>query len=231
MSTVVSRENMTAHLEKKLGYVFKQSDYLITALTHRSASSKHNERLEFLGDAILNFVIAEVLYTQHPQANEGELSRMRATLVKQDSLATIARTLELSDYLVLGSGELKSGGFRRDSILADTLEAIIAAIYLDNGLDETRKRILDWFAHALAHTDLASSEKDYKTQLQEYLQARRLPLPEYEVTQIDGKDHDQIFYVRCCLIDPACETKGHGSNRRRAEQMAAEQLFKELTHV
>ncbi len=179
--------NHLDRLERKIGYRFNDIALLKQALTHRSAATQHNERLEFLGDSILNFTIAEALYHQFPRCNEGELSRMRATLVREPTLAILARQFELGDYMSLGSGELKNGGFRRESILADCVEAIIGAMSLDQGLAVTTQVIRNWYQQLLAEIKPGDNQKDAKTRLQEYLQGKHLPLPTYEVVNIQGK--------------------------------------------
>ncbi|QIW16434.1 ribonuclease III [Pasteurellaceae bacterium RH1A] len=212
-------------LQKKLGYQFQNMDYLIQALTHRSAAPKNNERLEFLGDSILNFAIGKALYEKFPKANEGELSRMRATLVREQTLAQIAQALNLGEYIKLGPGELKSGGFRRASILADCVEAIIAGIYLDCGFDCAKERIYIWYADFLKDINPGEAQKDPKTRLQEYLQARKKALPEYEVIDIRGEAHNQTFKVSCKVESFPNAFIGTGSSRRKAEQQAAEQVI------
>ncbi len=184
-------------LTSKLGYTFKETELLNLALTHRSANGKHNERLEFLGDSILSFVIADELYRRFPKVNEGDMSRMRATLVRGNTLAELGREFDLGDYLKLGPGELKSGGFRRDSILADAVEAIIGAIYLDSDLETARSIVLEWYHGRLEEIKPGASQKDPKTRLQEFLQGRRKPLPVYTVTNIKGEAHNQEFTVAC----------------------------------
>lgn len=216
-------------LQRKLGYQFQQTDYLKQALTHRSAGAKNNERFEFVGDSILNFAIGKALYDKFPKANEGELSRMRASLVREQTLAIIARQLELGDYLRLGSGELKSGGFRRESILSDCVEAIIAAIYLDADLDKALECVYRWYQQLLSEMQPGEAQKDPKTRLQEYLQARRLKLPEYQVIEIKGEAHKQTFTVRCKVEKLTDVIIGHGASRRKAEQNAAEQALQILT--
>ena len=177
-------------LQKKLGYTFKQNELLLQALTHRSASSKHNERLEFLGDSILSYVIANALYHRFPRVDEGDMSRMRATLVRGNTLAELAREFELGECLRLGPGELKSGGFRRESILADTVEALIGAIFLDSDIQNIENIILKWYENRLAEISPGDKQKDPKTRLQEYLQGRHLPLPSYVVVQVQiGRAH------------------------------------------
>lgn len=208
-------------LQRYLGHEFQDSKLLSLALTHRSAGGHNNERLEFLGDSILNHIIAEALFARFPQAREGELSRMRASLVKGDTLAEVARELELGEFLVLGSGERKSGGHRRGSILADALEAIIGAILLDAGVDTCRQRVLAWFTSRLERLADNAVEKDPKTRLQEHLQGRGLSLPEYRLLNVQGEAHDQVFTVTCLLQKPEISVEGTGSSRRRAEQHAA----------
>lgn len=214
-----------ADLQRSLCYAFKDISYLELALTHRSKSSNNNERLEFLGDAILGFVVADMLYTHFDQSPEGQLSRFRASLVKKETLAQLARDFSLGDYLSLGSGELKSGGFRRDSILADAMEAILGAIYLDGGLAEARALIERSLSGRLTQLSETTELKDPKTQLQEYLQARRLPLPEYEVTATLGDEHNQSFEVSCIVSGIEQPITGTGSSRRKAEQAAARQAL------
>lgn len=210
-----------SRLERKLGYSFKDPDLLQLALTHRSYAGRNNERLEFLGDAILNFVAGEALFDGFPQAREGQLSRLRARLVKGETLAILARGFELGDYLRLGSGELKSGGFRRESILADALEAVIGAIYLDAGMDVARERVLAWLDEQLAGLTLVDTNKDPKTRLQEFLQSRAAELPRYEVVDIQGEPHCRTFFVQCEVALLTDKTCGQGASRRIAEQVAA----------
>ena len=212
---------------RRLGYTFTDDALLRTALTHRSAAGANNERLEFLGDSILNFVIAEALFEHYPKAREGELSRLRASLVKGDTLADAARAIELGDYLNLGSGELKSGGFRRDSILADALEALLAAVYLDSDFATCRALIRRLFGQQLAALPAADQLKDPKTRLQEALQARQQALPVYDVLAVSGEPHDQKFTVRC-TIDNGLVTVAEGASRRKAEQEAARQALRQL---
>ncbi|WP_084977668.1 ribonuclease III [Plesiomonas shigelloides] len=218
-------------LQRKLGYTFTNIDFLQLALTHRSASGKHNERLEFLGDSILSFVIADALYHQFPKVDEGDMSRMRASLVRGNTLAELAREFELGEYLRLGPGELKSGGFRRESILSDTVEAIIGAVYLDTGLESVRELILRWYQARLEEIRPGDRQKDPKTRLQEYLQGRRLPLPVYQVIQVRGEAHDQEFTIHCSVEGMAQPVVGVGSSRRKAEQAAADLALKQLEQV
>jgi ribonuclease III len=205
-----------------------RADLLALALTHRSAGRENNERLEFLGDAALGLVMAEALWTRFPEADEGELSRRRAALVNQDSLAAVARELKLGEYLHLGPGELRTGGHARDSILADALEAIIGAVYADRGFAVVRAMLLRLFDGRLAQVAAREAIKDPKTRLQEWLQARRRPVPEYSVVEVSGAAHDQSFHVRCRLPDDAAEASGQGSSRRRAEQEAASAMLLKL---
>lgn len=198
------------------------------ALTHRSAGAHNNERLEFLGDALLGFVIAEALWQRFPEADEGRLSRARATLVRQESLAEQARALQLGDYLRMGSGEVRTGGHTRDSILSDAFEALLGAYYLDQGFAAAQTLILRLFADGLQQVAVKAPSKDPKTQLQEALQADQRPLPEYDVMDVSGKPHQQRFVVRCSLPDTGQASQGIGSSRRRAEQQAAETMLEQL---
>ena len=205
------------------GHAFAEPALLAQALRHRSAGSPHNERLEFLGDALLNLIIAEQLHQRWPKADEGAMTRARAELVRESTLATLARGLELGDRLTLGPGEMKSGGHRRDSILADALEAVIAALYLDAGFDACRRIVLPWFEPLLAALPpLHQVGKDAKTRLQEWLQARQKPLPVYALVEEGGEEHARVFRVSCTLEAPVLVTEGEGSSRRAAEQAAAE---------
>ncbi len=204
-----------------LGHQFNQVALLQLALTHRSYGSDNNERLEFLGDAMVNFVVAEILYQQFPQAREGQLSRLRAKLVKRSTLAEIAGELQLGQYLQLGTGERKNGGQQRDSILADAMESIIGALYIDAGLEIVKKRILDWFQQRLQSLDLNHIHKDPKTRLQEYLQARKSKLPIYQLAAVSGQDHAQEFTIACSIELLSEVTSATGLSRRIAEQKAA----------
>ncbi|SFX62402.1 ribonuclease III [Marinospirillum alkaliphilum] len=215
-------------LIRALGHPFSDTRLLELALTHRSHGNNNNERLEFLGDSIVNFVIAEDLYHRFPQAREGQLSRLRARQVKGATLAEVAREFALGDYLRLGSGELKSGGYRRESILADALEAVIGAIYLDAGMDAARERVLAWFAPRLEGMTLSDTQKDPKTRLQEYLQSRQQPLPRYEVISVEGEAHAQVFTVECMIDQLDYRPLGIGASRRFAEQEAAEKALQAL---
>jgi ribonuclease-3 len=216
-------------LERAIGHRFDRTDLLETALTHRSAGSGNNERLEFLGDALIGFLIAEELWDRFPEADEGNLSRMRASLVKREALAFLARGLDLGDYLHLGAGEVRTGGHERDSILADALEAVLGAVYLDAGFVPTRDLVRRLFATRLDQTSLARSGKDPKTRLQEWLQARRRPLPEYSVVATGGDQHAQTFIVSCALSDASLVTQAEDSTRRRAEQAAAEAMLERIS--
>ena len=212
-------------LSQKIEYTFKNRELLLEALTHRSVGSVNNERLEFLGDSVLNFVAAEELFSHLPGASEGDLSRLRASVVKKESLVEIAKSLQLGDFLLLGSGELKSGGFRRESILADAVEAIIGAVLKDAGFDVCKKLILRLCKSKIEQTIIEGPEKDSKTQLQEYLQSRRYRLPEYKVTDITGKAHQQSFSVKCNIKELKLHTNGTGRSRRIAEQDAAKKAL------
>ncbi|CAL4320555.1 Ribonuclease 3 [Buchnera aphidicola (Panaphis juglandis)] len=214
---------MIRKLQKKLGYHFIKIELLQQALTHRSASNKHNERLEFLGDSILSFVIANALYKTFPESNEGEMSRMRATLVQGKTLTKIALEFNIGKYLTLGNGELKSGGFKRESILANTIEAIIGSIFLDSNINIVEKLILKWYKKRLKKIVPGDTQKDSKTRLQEYLQSKHLPLPEYITVQVYGETHNQLFTITCSIIELNQKVIGIGSSRRKAEQHAAYQ--------
>ncbi len=218
----------SAELARKLGNPCTDETLFELALTHRSCGKRNNERLEFLGDAILSFVVADALYQRFPDAREGQMSRLRSRVVKGETLAKIAREMNLGDYLRLGSGELKSGGYRRDSILADSVEAIIGAVYLDQGVEAARAFILQWFDKHLQQLDLKVSLKDSKTRLQEFLQSRRTSLPQYELISVEGEPHDQTFHIRCQIELLEQATEGKGSSRRQAEQEAASQALKQL---
>lgn len=212
--------NPLEKLSARIGYRFNDTALLELALTHRSKSAKNNERLEFLGDSILNFTIAEALFHQFPDEKEGVLSRLRASLVKGDTLAEVAREFDLGDFLLLGGGELKSGGFRRDSILADAVEAIIGAIYLDSGMPDASARILAWFSQRLKDIT-TESLKDPKTRLQEHQQARKSRLPVYSVINTEGPDNERIFTVECSVPELDDAVVATGPSRRIAEQSAA----------
>lgn len=215
-------------LQRRIGYEFDDQELLLLALTHRSHGNQNNERLEFLGDSLVNMMIAEYLYHHFERSREGQLSRLRARMVKGVTLAEIGREFELGQYLRLGSGEMKSGGFRRESILADAVESIIGAIYLDSDFDTCRQRVLAWFDLRLKKLDIQDTQKDPKTRLQEYLQSRQFPLPLYDVMSVDGEAHSQTFHVSCALPSLNRKTTGAGSSRRLAEQKAATEALKQL---
>ncbi len=212
-------------LSKRIGYTFKQPELLRQALTHRSHGSPHNERLEFLGDSVLSLAISSKLVHDFPKLAEGDLSRVRAHLVKEPTLAEIAQALNLGDYLFLGEGELKSGGFRRPSLLADALEAILGAIFLDSNFAETCRVIEALYAPTVALLDPKNLSKDPKTQLQEYLQSRKLSLPQYEIVATEGEAHAQHFKLECIISDLDIRAPGAGASRRKAEQEAAQLAF------
>lgn len=218
-----------ARLQRRLGYEFRDRDLLVLALTHRSAGGANNERLEFLGDSIVNHVVAEALYHRFPDVREGDMSRMRAALVKGDTLARMAQELEFGECLKLGPGERKSGGHRRASILADALEAVAGAILLDSDFSTCRTCLLNWFDARLAQLEVQGTRKDPKTRLQEYLQGRGNPLPTYELVTVEGEDHQQHFEVSCALRHPSVSLRGSGSSRRKAEQAAAAAVLEQLT--
>ena len=215
-------------LVSELGHRFSDPELLERALTHRSRGAQNNERLEFLGDAILNFLVAESLYHGNPRAHEGRLTRLRATLVRRETLASVARDLGLGAALKLGPGELKSGGRDRDSILADALEAVVGAVYLDGGLDACRDVFVSLFNHRMADASRNTGLKDPKTRLQELLQSRGLALPVYRVVQVEGAAHDQSFTVECAVPDLAHTATGNGASRRKAEQDAAKKAIEQL---
>lgn len=221
-------KNNLERLSRHLGYPFKNPALLRQALTHCSAGIENYERFEFLGDSILSFVIANELFNLFPSQSEGQLSRLRSFLVKGEMLAEIAREISLGDYLFLGQGELKSGGFRRDSILADSLEALFAAVFLDGGIESAQQVILQLYRSRLNTTSLNDGMKDYKTQLQEHLQSIKKPLPEYSLAHIEGEDCQQIFHVSCQVAGMKIKAAGEGSSRRKAEQFAAQSFLKQL---
>lgn len=218
----------TARLEKALGHIFRQPELLRQALTHRSHSSPHNERLEFLGDSVLNCAVATLLYRRFPVLREGDLSRMRASLVRQETLAEIAAKLDLGDLLRLGEGELKSGGFRRPSILADALEAVLGAAYLDAGFEAAQNIISALYLPRIEQIDPTDAGKDAKTALQEFLQARHLPVPQYNLLATRGDAHAQEFEVSCMVPAMNLEVTGCGISRRGAEQQAAQTALERL---
>ncbi len=210
-----------ALLQQRIAYHFKDEALLTLALTHRSFSSQNNERLEFLGDSLLGVTISEYLYYKFPAVKEGILSRLRSKLVKGETLALIAREFDLSEYLIMGPGELKSGGYRRDSILADAVEAIIGAIFLDSDIETCKSIILAWFSTRLEDLSIDDQLKDPKTQLQELLQSQKKPLPLYTVTNIDGASHQQMFTVTCDIVLLKEPVQAVATSRRQAEKEAA----------
>lgn len=217
----------------QLGYSFKEPALLNQALTHRSVGQCNNERLEFLGDSILNVIISQQLFTQFEYAKEGELTRLRSQLVNGVTLAQIALDLELDRILLLGMGEKLSGGHRRESILADTLEAIIAAIYFDSGMnmDTVKTCVLGWYASRLSKLSLKNIQKDPKTVLQEWLQAHKKSLPNYTLVKTEGKSHEQLFYIQCTIPDFAISVEGLAQSRRIAEQICAQKVLVLLEDV
>lgn len=221
------KEQELKRLEQRIGYEFSDFSLLKQALTHRSALGLHNERLEFLGDSILSFAISTDLYKRFPKVDEGDLSRMRATLVCGKMLSEIGREFVLSDCLILGPGELKSGGFRRDSIIADGVEAIIGAVFLDSNIDTVNKLVLSWFESRLNTIKPGISQKDPKTRLQEHLQSRKQALPLYEVLDVKGEAHNQQFTMSC-EIEGMQQVQGKGTSRRKAEQKAAQTMLTAL---
>ena len=215
-------------LEHRLGYTFNDASLFAMALTHRSHGALNNERLEFLGDSILNFVIGDELIKKFPEAREGQLSRLRAQLVKGETLAEIAREFELGECLILGEGESKSGGKFRDSILSDTIEALIGAIYSETNIEFCRQCVLTWYASRLAQFSSDISVKDPKSQLQEYLQAKRKPLPDYQVVESLGESHAQIFTVECKIGLLKQAVRAQASSRREAEKLVAAEILRLL---
>lgn len=211
----------SAWLATELSYEFTDAALLQQALTHRSCPGANNERLEFLGDAVLDFVVSEIVYRAHPEAPEGDLSKLRASLVKDTSLAELAKNLGMGEHLVLGGGERKSGGHRRESILADALEALFGAVYLDAGIAAATAVIERAYGDRLRNLPSLEDLRDPKTRLQEWLQGRGHGLPDYELLQVSGKAHQQKFDVRCSIQDAAQTTTGSGTTRRNAEQAAA----------
>ena len=225
MAAVTSPDWPAAWVRSRLGHEPRSPSLFAAALTHRSAAGANNERLEFLGDAVLNLVVAGDLYERFPQADEGALSRLRARVVSAEPLARSAAGLGVGDVLALGPGELKTGGFRRESILADALEALCGALYLDGGIEVARRVMLALLAPAIAALAPDAELKDPKTRLQEWLQARGLALPVYSVEHVSGEPHEQHFRVRCEVAALAAQAEGEGSSRRRAEQAAAGKLL------
>jgi ribonuclease III len=221
-------DKTAAWLKKSLHYEFQNVRLLKQALTHRSAPGINNERLEYLGDAVLDFVISEAVYLQRPDASEGVLSRLRSSLVKDSSLARLSTGLGIGDHLILGSGERKSGGNRRVSILADALEAIFGAVYLDSGFDDARRVIHIAYGDRLIDIPDTAGRRDPKTRLQELVQSRKIALPDYRVEKVDGQAHKQTFSVRCTIEELDAATSGHGTTRRDAEQDAARLMLAKL---
>ena len=226
-----------AWVREKLAYEPRDLALFVAALTHRSAPGRNNERLEFLGDAVLNLVVAEHLFRAFPECTEGDLSRLRARVVSSEPLAEVAAALNVGDTLRLGSGELKAGGFRRKSILADALEALVGALFLDGGLDTARRVVETLFESRIASLPPPDELKDAKTRLQEYLQSRGFPLPRYTVARVEGEQHNQVFWVSCEIHGLGARSgpkfsaaaQGTGSSRRRAEQEAAEKILIEIS--
>ncbi len=218
-------DKSAAWLKQSLDYEFENVEFLRQALTHRSAQGINNERLEYLGDAVLDFVISEAVYLQRPDASEGVLSRLRSSLVRDVTLAELATDLGIGEHLILGPGEKKSGGHRRASILADALEAIFGAVYLDSGFDEARRIIHNAFADRLVDIPDSAERRDPKTRLQEYVQSRKIELPDYQVAKVDGQAHKQTFSIRCTIAELDASTTGQGTTRRDAEQESAEQML------
>ena len=214
-----------ASLSRIIHYTFNDPSFMIMALTHRSFSAQHNERLEFLGDSVLSFLIANELYKRFPRIDEGDLSRLRAQLVKESSLSTIATSMGLGDFIRLGEGELKSAGWRRPSILADTFESMIGAIYLDGGIEPTHQFVLRFFETQLNEIDPKLIQKDPKTLLQELLQSKKTDLPIYTVVSIEGEAHSQTFTIECHIKKSNIKTQGVGNSRRIAEQEAASKAY------
>ena len=214
-----------ASLSRIIHYTFQDASLMMMALTHRSFNAQHNERLEFLGDSILSFLIAQELYQRFPKIDEGDLSRLRAQLVKESSLSSIATSMGLGDFIQLGEGELKSAGWRRPSILADTLEAIIGAIYLDAGIEPAHQFVLRFFEKQLNEIDPKLIQKDAKTLLQELLQSQKSDLPIYTVVSIEGEAHSQSFTIECTIKKSNIKTQGIGQSRRIAEQEAASKAY------
>lgn len=229
----MSDDNLN-RLMHHLGYQFKQKTLLKTALTHRSVGGNHNERLEFIGDALLNCTIGIELFKRFPKAQEGELTRLRAQLVKGETVAELAKDLNIGEFLCLGLGELKSGGHQRVSILSDALEAIIGAIYLDSDMSTCSGKILNWYEKRLTTVAIEGGfQKDAKTKLQEWMQAKHLPLPEYKIIRMEGDAQDPIFTVQCMISVLPSPVEATGSSRRQAEQLVAETILSllKVSHV
>ena len=222
---------MPSKLEKAIDYKFRDETLLETALTHRSIGQGNNERLEYLGDAALGFIIADAVFRKFPKATEGELTRLRSSLVKGETLAQLGRELNLGDYIKLGPGEMKSGGWRRDSILANTLEAIIGAVYLDADMEICRKCVIALYRQLLLEVSPDKLSKDPKTTLQELLQSRRLELPAYHVLSETGDAHERLFNVECTIAEPNISVQAEGRSKRLAEQSAAEKALLVLDNI
>lgn len=221
-------KNKLVALQKQINYSFKNIDLLIHALTHRSANKIHNERLEYLGDSILSYVIAEALFERFPKVDEGDLSQMRSSLVCGETLAKMGQNFNIGDSMILGPGELKSGGHRRESIISDAVEAIIGAIYLDSDIQTIKQLILAWYQTRLVQIQPGIKQKDSKTRLQEYLQGQRQNRPVYLIVEVIGDDHEQEFVVQCKLENDDNQYLGRGVNRRKAEQAAAQMAINKL---
>ncbi len=211
-----------------VGHRFADPALLRQALRHRSVGASNNERLEFLGDALVNLIVAEALHARWPKADEGQLTRARASLVRESTLAELARRLDLGSMLELGPGELKSGGHRRDSILADALEAVVGAIHLDAGFEACKARVLTWFLPLIDELPIGKVEKDAKTRLQELLQSRQSARPDYYLIEAEGEEHARVFRVGCRIPEPPLEAEGQGSSLRSAEQAAAAAVLEQL---
>lgn len=215
-------------LQQRLGYQFSNLQLLQQALTHRSFSSDHNERLEFLGDSVLGLIIAESIFSRFPEAREGQMSRLRSQLVKGETLAEVARELDFAEHLRLGVGERKTGGQQRESILENTVEALIGAIYLDSNLAQTKQCVLAWFSSRLDNVDLDVSSKDPKSRLQEYLQGRKLALPHYQLVATSGVEHCQEFTIECQVESLNAKAQASANSRKKAEQAAASSVLEQL---
>jgi ribonuclease-3 len=215
-------------LSSRLGHVFSQPQLLKRALTHRSHSAEHNERLEFLGDSVVNCIVAKYLHETYPALPEGDLSRLRSNLVNQQTLYLLAQQLQLGELLLLGEGERKSAGSTRPSMLADALEAVVGALFLDGGFEVAEKAVLGLYIPFIQQADVLTLGKDAKTLLQEYLQSRKLTLPKYTVVDIQGEAHAQVFQLECAIAQLDIKTQGEGSSRRLAEQMAADAAYQKL---
>lgn len=215
----------TADLSQRLGYTFKDPELLRLALTHRSSNPIHNERLEFIGDGLVNLIVGEALYHAHPNAPEGELSRWRASLVQRETLADIGRQWQLDQDIQIGPGEKKTGGHQRPSTLANAVEAIFGAMYFDSGFNTTKEMILSTYGSRLETINIQKIQKDAKTLLQEWLQAKQYKLPKYQLISTTGKDHDAIFKIECSIKELMLKAFGEGSNKRKAEQNAAQAML------